>query len=164
MRPSSQKRANDAVLEYMAGGKVEWRTDETDNARPTLTVSEARAIFRDLVLGLEYLHCQGIIHRDVKPQNLLWADESHKCVKISDFGVSYVSRQFYMPPPSPNTLVAPAPLSPGLDDPALRASVGTQAVADLLNGMDGAMRRGLLQEVEQTEPQLASGLRERMDP
>lgn len=37
------------------------------------------------------VHYQGIIHRDIKPANLLWTDDTHTCVKISDFGVSHVS-------------------------------------------------------------------------
>jgi serine/threonine protein kinase len=40
---------------------------------------------------LNLVHYQGIIHRDIKPANLLWTDESHKVVKISDFGVSHLS-------------------------------------------------------------------------
>ncbi|KAF3934773.1 hypothetical protein ABW20_dc0108478 [Dactylellina cionopaga] len=58
---------------------------------PALTIQQARHIFRDTVLGLEYLHYQGIIHRDIKPANLLWSKD-HR-VKISDFGVSYLGRR-----------------------------------------------------------------------
>ncbi|EPS42315.1 hypothetical protein H072_3706 [Dactylellina haptotyla CBS 200.50] len=57
---------------------------------PSLTVQQTRQIFRDTVLGLEYLHYQGIIHRDIKPANLLWS-KGHR-VKISDFGVSYLGQ------------------------------------------------------------------------
>ncbi|KAK6518901.1 hypothetical protein TWF281_003592 [Arthrobotrys megalospora] len=57
---------------------------------PSLTIQQARQVFRDTVLGLEYLHYQGIIHRDIKPANLLWNRE-HR-VKISDFGVSYLGQ------------------------------------------------------------------------
>ncbi|KAF3119310.1 hypothetical protein TWF569_003872 [Orbilia oligospora] len=57
---------------------------------PSLTVQQARQVFRDTVLGLEYLHYQGIIHRDIKPANLLW-NRDHR-VKISDFGVSYLGQ------------------------------------------------------------------------
>lgn len=45
----------------------------------------ARKYFRDVVLGLEYLHYQKIIHRDIKPSNLLVSDEDR--IKIADFGV-----------------------------------------------------------------------------
>ena len=78
------------VLEYAAGGQVVWRGD---NQEPKMTVDEARRTFRDVVLGLEYLHFHGIIHRDIKPANLLWTspDPLLRTVKISDFGVSHVT-------------------------------------------------------------------------
>ncbi|XP_022256631.1 calcium/calmodulin-dependent protein kinase kinase 1-like, partial [Limulus polyphemus] len=50
-------------------------------------LSEERAwkYFRDVVLGIEYLHCQKIIHRDIKPSNLLLDDKDN--ILIADFGV-----------------------------------------------------------------------------
>jgi len=47
---------------------------------------EAWKCFRDVILGLEYLHYHHIIHRDIKPSNLLRADTGE--VKIADLGVS----------------------------------------------------------------------------
>ncbi|KAA8594170.1 hypothetical protein FQN60_005004 [Etheostoma spectabile] len=55
----------------------------TDNP---FTEEQARFYFRDVVLGIEYLHYHKIIHRDIKPSNLLLGDDGH--VKIADFGVS----------------------------------------------------------------------------
>lgn len=57
---------------------------------PCMALQAARIAFRDTVLGLQYLHWQGIIHRDIKPPNLLQTHE-HR-TKISDFGVSYLGR------------------------------------------------------------------------
>uniref|UniRef100_A0A672Y6M0 calcium/calmodulin-dependent protein kinase n=1 Tax=Sphaeramia orbicularis TaxID=375764 RepID=A0A672Y6M0_9TELE len=55
----------------------------TDNP---FTEDQARFYFRDVVLGIEYLHYHKIIHRDIKPSNLLLGDDGH--IKIADFGVS----------------------------------------------------------------------------
>ncbi|OSS43674.1 hypothetical protein B5807_11555 [Epicoccum nigrum] len=47
---------------------------------------QCRCWLRDMVLGLEYLHAQGIIHRDIKPDNCLVTEDD--VLKIVDFGVS----------------------------------------------------------------------------
>lgn len=58
---------------------------EVPTANP-FTEEQACFYFRDVVLGIEYLHYHKIIHRDIKPSNLLLGDDGH--VKIADFGVS----------------------------------------------------------------------------
>ncbi|XP_016126649.1 calcium/calmodulin-dependent protein kinase kinase 2 [Sinocyclocheilus grahami] len=69
------------VFELVKRGAVmEVPTDKT------LDEDQARFYFQDLLRGIEYLHYQKIIHRDVKPSNLLVGEDGH--VKIADFGVS----------------------------------------------------------------------------
>lgn len=53
-----------------------------------LPLFQAHRYFVQLLDGLEYLHGQGVIHKDIKPGNLLLTlDHS---LKISDFGVAEV--------------------------------------------------------------------------
>lgn len=72
------------VLEMCKKGPVM----KIEVGQPTKALEEekARCCFRDLVLGIEYLHAQSICHRDIKPDNLLMTDDD--VLKIVDFGVS----------------------------------------------------------------------------
>jgi serine/threonine protein kinase len=45
-----------------------------------------RKISRDVALGLRYLHRNGIVHHDIKPENLLF--DGDDVVRLTDFGVS----------------------------------------------------------------------------
>ncbi|KAI4258455.1 MAG: hypothetical protein LQ352_001206 [Teloschistes flavicans] len=91
--PEEQTNENmlQTFLHRLVTAENDWSLEEQEYMHvPCLTISQALDVFRDTVLGLEYLHYQGIIHRDIKPANLLWTRD-HR-VKISDFGVSYLGK------------------------------------------------------------------------
>jgi serine/threonine protein kinase len=61
---------------------------ETLLRRSTLQQNQARSIVRDLFNGLAHLHSLGIIHRDVKPSNILLASANGPAY-LSDFGIAW---------------------------------------------------------------------------
>jgi [calcium/calmodulin-dependent protein kinase] kinase len=72
------------VLEMCKKGVV-MKVGLGENADP-YDEELCRHWFRDLILGIEYLHAQGVVHRDIKPDNLLLTSDD--ILKIVDFGVS----------------------------------------------------------------------------
>jgi protein-serine/threonine kinase len=52
---------------------------------------EIYCLFKQLLLGVSYIHSVGVAHRDLKPENLL-LDNSGRILKLTDFGSSCVYR------------------------------------------------------------------------
>lgn len=50
--------------------------------------SAAQFYCAEITLALEYLHKHGIVHRDIKPDNMLLSETGH--VKLTDFGLSRI--------------------------------------------------------------------------
>lgn len=68
------------VMEYMEGGAL---TDVIDN-NPVITEEQISTICLETCRGLQHLHSQQIIHRDIKSDNVLL--DARGSVKITDFG------------------------------------------------------------------------------
>lgn len=57
-------------------------------AKRRLSEEEAATIMQGVLAAVSYLHKRAVLHRDLKPDNILFADESLSSVKVTDFGLS----------------------------------------------------------------------------
>ncbi|XP_040198371.1 uncharacterized protein LOC120931214 isoform X5 [Rana temporaria] len=70
------------VMDYLCGGdlfKVIYR-------HPALDISSIRILAAEMICGLQYLHSRGVVHRDLKPDNVLLDSSGH--IRLADFGLA----------------------------------------------------------------------------
>jgi eukaryotic-like serine/threonine-protein kinase len=71
---------------YIVMELVEGRSLQEAIAAGGLTEDRALEVCADVCSALEYAHARGLIHRDIKPGNILMADDG--AVKVTDFGIA----------------------------------------------------------------------------
>ena len=73
------------VMDLLSGGDLRYHIAK----KKTFTEQETKFFIANLILSLEYIHNQKIIHRDVKPENLVL--DSNGYVRLTDFGVAKIN-------------------------------------------------------------------------
>lgn len=89
-----------AVLQYLSGGSLRDKQRQQANRTARDRLQTLTAWLPGVAAALDFIHGQGYIHRDVKPENILF--DGHEHVFLSDFGVAKVvtERQGARPSPS----------------------------------------------------------------
>ncbi|XP_018476150.1 phototropin-2 isoform X5 [Raphanus sativus] len=87
------------ITDFCPGGELFALLDR----QPMKFLSEESARFyaAEVVIGLEYLHCLGIVYRDLKPENILLKKDGH--IVLADFDLSFMTSC------TPQLIVPPAP-------------------------------------------------------
>ncbi len=75
------------AMQYIEGEDLSKRIA----GKKTIPVSDIVAFSKQICRGLRYAHSRNVIHRDIKPQNVL-LDENNIC-KLSDFGIAKIFEQ-----------------------------------------------------------------------
>jgi len=74
------------VMEYVAGQSLDRLLSEKTKTLPLIT---ALLLGEELAEALDHAHAHGVVHRDMKPANILVTPEQH--AKIADFGIAKVN-------------------------------------------------------------------------
>jgi len=113
------------VLEYLPGGDLQ-RLVKGEN----VSFKQVLNYVEQVCAGLGHAHSNSIIHRDIKPQNLL-VTEDRSTVKIADFGVARVSTA-----DSPITRVGTNIYAPPEHSPMFAGQTGVLTFAQLTPAAD----------------------------
>jgi serine/threonine protein kinase len=71
------------VMQHLAGGTLR----QVLRREGQLSFERATSILRDVAEALRHAHAQGVVHRDVKPENIFLEEETGRAV-LSDFGIA----------------------------------------------------------------------------
>ena len=73
------------VTEFLDGPTMA----EVLTENPTIPLSDVLELARDLCSALDYAHKAGVIHRDVRPENIVWVQEGKvRRARLTEFGVA----------------------------------------------------------------------------
>ncbi|MEJ5309566.1 MAG: protein kinase [Anaerolineae bacterium] len=98
------------VMEYIPGVTLKERLEALHAAGKTMDWNEACRIISQIAAALDYAHQQGIIHRDVKPANIMLTPDGRAL--LNDFGIARMLGTSQVLTQTGGTIGTPAYMSP----------------------------------------------------
>jgi serine/threonine protein kinase len=77
------------VMEFVPGGSLRTKLEERQAQGRPFTPAEAIPILEQLASAIDYAHSQGVIHHDLKPNNILFTAAGQ--VVLTDFGIARIA-------------------------------------------------------------------------
>ena len=74
------------ILEFMEGGSLSDKLRQMNEKQETISEKIAKQYTKQILIALQYLHSNGIVHRDLKAANILFTKDGK--LKLADFGES----------------------------------------------------------------------------
>jgi serine/threonine-protein kinase len=149
------------VMEYVEGETL----DDRISNKGKLTEEETRAIAVEVCRGLEHAHQKKVIHRDMKPGNVMLGKDG--CIKISDFGLARLCHDSIArltSQLSTGTLqyMSPEQLDGEISELSDQYSVGIM-LYEMLSGAPPFVTGDLPGQIRNKTPKLIEGLSEEMN-
>ena len=72
------------VMDYAEGGEL----TQLINSDIEIPENKIKDIFKQIIEGVRFIHSKNVIHRDLKPNNILFLDKEKTHIVIIDFGIS----------------------------------------------------------------------------
>jgi serine/threonine protein kinase/alpha-tubulin suppressor-like RCC1 family protein len=95
------------VMQYVPGRSLGRAIHEDGRFSP----ERAEAVLSDIAAALAYAHARGVVHRDVKPENIFLNDETGRAL-LSDFGIALSAEAGRQQPNTDLLVGTPAYMSP----------------------------------------------------
>jgi len=74
------------VMEFLPGGTLR----DLLQSRSIIPGKEVISIAEQIANAIDYAHTNGVVHRDIKPGNILFENNSHGRIALSDFGIAKI--------------------------------------------------------------------------
>jgi serine/threonine protein kinase len=111
------------VMEFIRGKPIDIYCDEAE-----LTIRERLELFATVCAAVQFAHERGVIHRDIKPGNILVNSNGHP--KLLDFGIAKILNPEVLPGRDSIVTAAPA-MTPGYASPEQLMGAPISAASDV---------------------------------